>query len=228
MAIARDARLRIALLGLWLACAGLTGWLLVELLSAEYLPAEQFVLALAMIVMGGSYMACGLVAWRHRPEKRLGPLMVLLGSVWLAALAMGVVWPPSGLLATLGLLVLDGWVILLVFFLLAFPSGRLASRTGPSARGDVRVHRRPAGGGLAALLRLRAGRAGERAAGLAGRGRRRRDRHRTARDLRVRDVRRRRGARGPLAARLASAAARPDAHRSPAAPPCSSRTCSWC
>jgi signal transduction histidine kinase len=129
VAIARDARLRIALLGLWLACAGLTGWLLVELLSAEYLPAEQFVLALAMVVMGGSYMACGLVAWRHRPEKRLGPLMVLLGSVWLAALAMGVVWPPSGLLATLGLLVLDGWVILLVFFLLAFPSGRLASRT---------------------------------------------------------------------------------------------------
>ena len=35
----------------------------------------------------------------------------------------------SGLLTTLGLLVLDGWVILLVYFLVSYPSGRLASRT---------------------------------------------------------------------------------------------------
>ena len=128
MAIPRDARLRVALLGLWLAGAGIGGWLFVDVLTADGVPPAERVLALAMVVMGCSFMACGLVAWSHRPGKRLGRLMVLMGGVWLVALASQIFLLTSGLLVTLGLLVLDGWVILLVFFLLSFPSGHLASR----------------------------------------------------------------------------------------------------
>ena len=118
--------MRIVRLGLWLAGAAVAGWLLVEFLTAE-LPSEQRVLALAIVVMGCSFLGCGLVVWAQRPEKRIGRLMVLLGVVWLGAVLMQT--STSGVWATLGLLILDGWVILLVFFLVSFPSGRLASRS---------------------------------------------------------------------------------------------------
>jgi signal transduction histidine kinase len=124
---ARDTRIRAVRLGLWLAGAATGAWLLIDVLTAAAVPTEERVLALAVVVMGCSFMACGLVAWRHRPGKRLGRLMVILGAVWLAALAAQT--STSGLLTTVGLLVLDGWVILLVYFLVSFPSGRLASRT---------------------------------------------------------------------------------------------------
>jgi hypothetical protein len=124
---ARDTRMRAVRLGLWLAGAATGAWLLIDVLTAAAVPTEERVLALAVVVMGCSFMACGLVAWRHRPGKRLGRLMVILGAVWLAALAAQT--STSGLLTTVGLLVLDGWVILLVYFLVSFPSGRLTSRT---------------------------------------------------------------------------------------------------
>jgi signal transduction histidine kinase len=125
--IARDTRMRVARLGLWLAGAATGGWLLSEVLTEDGMPSEERALALAVVVLGCSFLACGLVAWSHRPEKRLGRLMVVMGVVWLAALAAQ--FSETALGVTLGLLVLDGWVILLVFFLVSFPRGRLASRT---------------------------------------------------------------------------------------------------
>jgi signal transduction histidine kinase len=125
--IAVDTRIRVARLGLWLAGAAVGAWLLNEVATADAVPTEERVLALVVVVMGCSFMACGLVAWRHRPGKRLGPLMVLMGAAWLAGLAAET--STSGLLTTLGLLAVDGWVILLVFLLVSFPSGRLATPT---------------------------------------------------------------------------------------------------
>ena len=122
----REARMRVVRFARWLVGAAVGGRLLVEFLAGDLSPAER-VLALAMVGLGWSFLACGLIAWRRRPEKRIGRLMVLLGVVWLGGL-----WAQSttsALLTTLGLLVVDGWVILFVYFLVSFPSGRLASRT---------------------------------------------------------------------------------------------------
>ena len=122
----REARTRVVRFGLWLGGAAVGGRLLVEFLTVE-LPSEQRALALAMVVMGCSFLGCGLVAWAQRPEKHIGRLMVLLGVVWLAGLWMQITM--SGLLTTIAQLVINGWVILFVYFLVSFPSGRLVSRT---------------------------------------------------------------------------------------------------
>src|SRR3954465_2298295 len=76
----------------------------------------------AFLLIGGSFAACGLVAWRRRPGNRSGALMVARGLGLLAG-------PPleqfdSQLMQTLSLLVGDLWIVLLVVLLLAFPSGR--------------------------------------------------------------------------------------------------------
>ena len=124
--IGRATRARAVRGGLWIAGAATGAWLLGEVL-ADDVPLEQELLALVMVVMGCSFLGCGLVAWARRPEKRIGRLMVVLGVAWLGALAAQFIG--TDVLTTFGLLFLDGWVILFVYFLLSFPRGRLGSRT---------------------------------------------------------------------------------------------------
>jgi signal transduction histidine kinase len=120
----RAARVRASL---WVVggLVGVSGLLLIA--TAPDISAGERALGLAIVLLGCSFLGCGLVAWAQRPEKRLGRLMVLLGAVWLGAIVAQV--SEVGVVATLGVVVLDGWVILLVFFLISFPSGRLTSRT---------------------------------------------------------------------------------------------------
>jgi signal transduction histidine kinase len=124
--IARDAALRAARLALWLGGVAVGAWLLSRALTEEGL-ASQRLLAVVWALTGPSYLFCGLVAWQHRPEKRLGPLMVVLGVVWMAGMAGQLSMSP--LVHTLGGFTSDAWVVLLAYFLVAFPSGRLESRT---------------------------------------------------------------------------------------------------
>jgi signal transduction histidine kinase len=73
-------------------------------------------------LVGGSFAACGLVAWRRRPGNRSGRLMVATGLSFLAGPLFESFDAP--VLQTLGLLLGDVWIVLLVVLLLSFPSGR--------------------------------------------------------------------------------------------------------
>src|SRR3954470_5070220 len=76
----------------------------------------------AFLLIGGSFAACGLVAWRRRPENRSGSLMVATGLSFLAGPLLEQF--DSRAMQTLSLLVGDLWIVWLVVLLLAFPSGR--------------------------------------------------------------------------------------------------------
>jgi signal transduction histidine kinase len=78
------------------------------------------------VLLGWSFVASGLVVWARRPENRLGPLMVGLGMLWLVGGLLNE--SSSSPVFTAGIWIGDIWVIFFVVFLLAFPSGRLASR----------------------------------------------------------------------------------------------------
>src|SRR3954453_19764677 len=90
----------------------------------------------AFLLIGGSFAACGLVAWRRRPENRSGRLMVLTGLSFLAGPLLEQFDAP--VMQTLGLLLGDLWIVLLVVLLLSAPSGRpLHSLTDRALVGTV-------------------------------------------------------------------------------------------
>src|SRR3954452_622141 len=110
--------------GFWILLWAVTiaaelGALLPELVdSGASPPAWQ----IAFLLIGGSFAACGLIAWRGRPENRSGRLMVATGLSFLAGPLLEQF--DSRVMQTLSLLIGDVWIVLLVVLLLAFPSGR--------------------------------------------------------------------------------------------------------
>jgi signal transduction histidine kinase len=72
--------------------------------------------------VGGSFLACGLVAWHRRPQNRTGRLMVATGLAFFAEPLLGQL--DSAFAQTLGTLLADAWTIVFVALLLSFPSGR--------------------------------------------------------------------------------------------------------
>ena len=78
-------------------------------------------------LVGGSFAACGLVAWSRRPDSLSGPLMVATGLLsFVYPLFSQLDFAPS---LTLGHLFADAWVVCFILLLLTFPtSGRLRSR----------------------------------------------------------------------------------------------------
>ena len=78
------------------------------------------------------YVMCGLVAWRRRPDSRIGPLMVLLGGLFAANAPWGFELPDDFPLITLitPIGVLGYWLQMAVTaqLFLTYPSGRCQSR----------------------------------------------------------------------------------------------------
>jgi signal transduction histidine kinase len=75
--------------------------------------------------VGGSFIACGLVAWQRRPENRTGLLMTLTGFLFLAEPLL--IEVDSSGAYTLGQVVALWWAIPFTALILAFPSGRITS-----------------------------------------------------------------------------------------------------
>lgn len=80
--------------------------------------------ALALVV-GWSFIASGLVAWRQRPGNRLGPLMVFIGFAWFATFLADA---QGSFPFTVGTALEDLYLIAFVYLVLAFPTGRLRGR----------------------------------------------------------------------------------------------------
>jgi signal transduction histidine kinase len=76
--------------------------------------------------VGGSFIACGLIAWQRRPENRTGMLMTLVGFLFLAEPLL--VEVDSSVAYTLGQVAANWWVIPFAALVLGFPSGRLSTR----------------------------------------------------------------------------------------------------
>ena len=110
---------------LWLVGLAAGGWLLALGLTDERAAGHRVTAVLATVV-GWSFVASGLIAWRRRPTNRLGPLMLVLGLTWLAGYLM--IFSGSAIVFTAGVWVRDAWVVPFVLFLLAFPEGRVDSR----------------------------------------------------------------------------------------------------
>jgi hypothetical protein len=122
-----DARRRAGLAALWLAGLTAGGWLLALAVTDERATGHR-VTAVLLAAVGVSFVASGLIAWRRRPDNRLGPVMVVLGLWWLISNLMK--FSDSSVLFTAGVFGNNAFVALLVPFLVAFPGGQLVSRTG--------------------------------------------------------------------------------------------------
>lgn len=85
-----------------------------------------YVYLVGFTVVGAVYLVAGVVAWRRRPGNRMGFLLCAGGLVYLLASLANV--QVRGLIAV-GQLVATVPLALIVHLLLAFPSGRLRSRT---------------------------------------------------------------------------------------------------
>ncbi len=78
------------------------------------------------VLVGWSFVACGVLLWVRRPANRLGRLMTLVGMLWLLGRTMTLVPDPA--VFTVGIWLTDLWAAAFALFLLAFPAGRLSSR----------------------------------------------------------------------------------------------------
>ncbi len=108
---------------------------LVPLLSHG--PAVTFVeVTVVFRIVGGAFAACGLVAWRRRPDNHSGRLMTATGFAFLASPLLAQFDAP--LVRTAGLLLRNVWLLLLVAILLTFLSGgRLRTRADRVVVGAV-------------------------------------------------------------------------------------------
>jgi hypothetical protein len=78
-------------------------------------------------LVGGSFAACGLVAWRRRPDSRSGLLMVATGFLFFIAPLLGQL--QGELAKTLWVLFVDFWIFPFVTLILTLlTSGRLQTR----------------------------------------------------------------------------------------------------
>jgi signal transduction histidine kinase len=110
---------------LWLAAAGAEFGALIPVLFGAGAPQGLDVL---FRVMGGSFIVCGLVAWRRRPDSRAGLLMTATGfSLFIVPLGTQIHAPAA---QTFAWLFSDLWTISFVALLLTFVTGgRVRSTT---------------------------------------------------------------------------------------------------
>ena len=78
----------------------------------------------SILLVAGSFLITGFVAWTHRPANRMGRLMVALALCLLLSVFTQPVWPA---VVPFGLLTFTLASTLLGFLILAYPSGELRS-----------------------------------------------------------------------------------------------------
>jgi signal transduction histidine kinase len=108
---------------LLLVSAGALG---LGMLIANTQPGPLTLESVLEVLVGWSFVACGVFIWTRRPANRLGPLMAAVGMLWLLGRTMTLV--PDPVVYPVGLWLTDLWAPGFALFLLSFPTGRLVSR----------------------------------------------------------------------------------------------------
>jgi len=103
---------------LWVLGAAATFGALAPVLF-RHVPFEP--IDVAFRIVGASFVACGLVAWRHRPDNRSGLLMTATGFALFASPLLAQVDAPFA--QTVGLLLPDLWVLFFVPLVLTLLTG---------------------------------------------------------------------------------------------------------
>jgi signal transduction histidine kinase len=75
-----------------------------------------------VLAVGWSFVWSGLIAWRLRPDNPIGPVMVATG---LLRFGEALFWSQDPVVFTIGHIFSYGYLVGIVYILLAFPSGRL-------------------------------------------------------------------------------------------------------
>jgi signal transduction histidine kinase len=105
--------------GLWAALVAVVAIVVVQTLTADETPAGYRIL---FRLVGTAYVACGLIAWRRRPDSRSGLLMTATGFLLFAE-------PLFDGFGSLGDLTEDLWSVTIIWLLLTMLSGgHLTSR----------------------------------------------------------------------------------------------------
>jgi signal transduction histidine kinase len=105
-------------IGLWIAVAGAEMAALAPLLASD----DRLTgVSLVFRLIGGSFAACGLIAWRRRPDSRTGPLMLATGFGLFVQPVFSEVDSPA--VRTIGDLLEDAWGITMFALLLTFLTG---------------------------------------------------------------------------------------------------------
>ena len=94
-------------------------------LGSEHQPEPTWASAVVALLVGWVYIGSGLVAWRHRSERRLGAVMVFVGFAWFVTFLAD---SEDALLFTLGTALENIYLLGFVYLVLSFPSGRLRGR----------------------------------------------------------------------------------------------------
>jgi signal transduction histidine kinase len=116
-------RAKLALLAVAGLAAGAGAAWLVANRSAYGIP-DRPGLPLCLLV-GWSFIGCGLIAWRQRPGNRLGPVMVFIGFAWFATFLTDA---HDAVLFTVGYAVQSVYLVGFGYLIVSFPSGRLTGR----------------------------------------------------------------------------------------------------
>jgi signal transduction histidine kinase len=106
------------LAGLWLTAAAAEWAALRPVIFQEHVMPE----VVLYHVVGGSFAACGLLAWHRRPESRVGLLMVVTGLLFFVHVTLSRLH--SSFAETIGIAVSNYWIITFVALLVWFPGGR--------------------------------------------------------------------------------------------------------
>lgn len=112
---------RVSRLSGFLIALAVLAWIAVATMAGSY----PKVVASLGILVGASFLAAGLIAWRSRPRNRTGLLMVIVGLVWLPQRLQDNALPFD---LQVVMLALGGvWAASLAHLVLAFPTGRLGN-----------------------------------------------------------------------------------------------------
>jgi signal transduction histidine kinase len=121
---------------LWVAAAAGTAGSLALFVVQRNLPVDPVQVVLRLV--GASFAACGLVAWRRRPDNRSGLLMTLAGFAVFLAPVLGLLDDPVA--RTLALWLSDLWLLFFVPLVLTLlAGGRLRTRADRAITGAVLV-----------------------------------------------------------------------------------------